>query len=83
MVYVCGYCCERATAAVREYNRRFPNRRIPDRQELSNIFNTLCQRGTRLSSGVLSQLKHLQDQQKLITFFSWWNVVLLAGLSHE
>jgi hypothetical protein len=41
------YVCEKATAAVREYHRRFPNGRIPDTKELSNIFITLFQRGTQ------------------------------------
>jgi len=77
------YVCERAPAAVREYNRRFPNRKIPDRKELSNIFVTLRRRGTRLSSDVSPELKHLQGEQKLISFFSWWSVVLLVSLSHE
>jgi len=69
MVYVYGFCCERATAAVQEYDRRIANRRIPDRQELFNVFITLRQRDTRLSSDVSSELKHLQDERKLISFF--------------
>jgi hypothetical protein len=66
MVYVCGFCCKRATAAVQEYNRRIANRRIPDRQELSNVFITLRQRSTHLISDVSSELRHLQDEQMLI-----------------
>jgi hypothetical protein len=62
------YVCATATAAVQEYNRRFPNLKIPDRKELSNIFITLRQRGTRLSSDVAPELKHLQDEQKLISY---------------
>jgi len=77
------YVCEGTTAAVQEYNRRFPNRRIPDRKELSNVFITLRQRGTRLSSDISFEPKHLPDEQKLIIFFSWWNVVRLVSLSHE
>ena len=83
MLYVYDFCFERATAAVQEYNRRIANCRIPERQELSNVSITLRQRGARHSSDVSSELKSLQEEQMLISFFIWWNIVLLVGLSHE
>ena len=80
---VCCFSCERGTATFQEYNRRIANRRIPDKQELCNVFITLRQRGTHLSPDVSFELEHLQNEQKLISFFIWWSVVLPVGLSHE
>ncbi|EZA50773.1 hypothetical protein X777_10823 [Ooceraea biroi] len=34
--FVYGFCDGNARAAVREYQRRFPNRRVPDRFKATN-----------------------------------------------
>jgi hypothetical protein len=41
MLYVNGFCGGNATAAVVEYRRLFPMRRIPARRVFSEVFNTL------------------------------------------
>ena len=41
MMYVYGFCGGSATAAVEEYYRRVPIRRIPDHREFYKVFNTL------------------------------------------
>ena len=41
MLYVYDICDGTATAAVKEYRRRFPMRRIPDSREFSKVFSTL------------------------------------------
>jgi len=46
MMYVYGFCDGSATAAVEEYRRRFPMRRIPDRRVFYKVFNTLRECGT-------------------------------------
>ena len=37
MLYVYGFCDGSATAAVEEYRRRFPTRRIPDRSVFQSV----------------------------------------------
>jgi hypothetical protein len=46
MLYVYGFYDGSATAAVAEYRRRFPVRRIPYRRVFSEVFNTLHQSST-------------------------------------
>lgn len=41
MIFVYGYCNGSTTASVREYQRRYPNRRLPDKQTFSRTFTTL------------------------------------------
>lgn len=43
MIYVYGFCDGNASKAKREYARRFPNRRMPDRRVFSLTFNRLRQ----------------------------------------
>lgn len=35
--FVYGFCNGNATAAAREYSRRYPNRRVPDRRTISQV----------------------------------------------
>lgn len=45
MVYVLGVCDGNANAAVNEYRRRFPNRRVPIPRTFRTTYQTLRQRG--------------------------------------
>ena len=57
MIYVYGFCDGSATAAVEEYCRRFPMRRIPDRRVFYKVFNTLRECGTLPSAHVSSYIQ--------------------------
>lgn len=46
MVFVYGFCDGNAVEAVREYARRFPNRRVPDRRVITMTFNRLRETGS-------------------------------------
>ncbi|KYQ58151.1 hypothetical protein ALC60_02883 [Trachymyrmex zeteki] len=46
MVFVYGFCNGNALKAVREYARRFPNRRVPNRRVFMLTFNRLRETGT-------------------------------------
>lgn len=46
MHFVYGLCNGSSLAAAREYRRRFPLRRIPDRQVFVNIHRNLCENGS-------------------------------------
>ena len=52
MMYVYGFCDGSATAAVEEYRRRFPMRRIPDRGVFYEVFNALRECGALPSAHV-------------------------------
>ncbi|KYQ53885.1 hypothetical protein ALC60_07178 [Trachymyrmex zeteki] len=62
MVFVYGFCDGNATEAVREYVRRFPNRRVPDRRVITMTFNRLREIGSfsihQDSLGVKIQVKN-------------------------
>ena len=55
MMYVYGFCDGSATAAVEEYRRRFPLRRILDRRVFYKVFNTLHECGKLPSVHVSSE----------------------------
>lgn len=44
--YVYGYCDGNAREAQREYQRRFPNRRLPDRRVFSRSHQRLSEYGS-------------------------------------
>lgn len=48
MIFVYGFCNGNALEAVREYARRFPNRRVPNRRVFSLTFNRLRETGSFL-----------------------------------
>ena len=54
MHFVYGFCDGNARAAVDEYQRRFPDRRIPSRGVFSRIRQTMCEIGYLLSVAVQS-----------------------------
>jgi hypothetical protein len=60
MLYVYGFCDGSATAAVEEYRRRFPMRRIPD----CRAFNTLRERRKLRSAHVLPEPARQQHMGK-------------------
>ena len=64
MMYVNGFCDGSATAAVEEYCRRFPMRRIPDRRVFYKVFNTLLECGTLPSARVSSERARKQNMEE-------------------
>jgi len=55
MHFVCGFCDGNARAAVDEYRRRFPDRRIPSRGVFSRIHQTLRDTGCLPSVALQSE----------------------------
>jgi hypothetical protein len=68
MLYVNGFCGVNDTAAVVEYRRLFPMRRIPARTVFSEVFNTLRERGTLPSVHVSSEpaRQHVEEQENIL-----------------
>ena len=64
MIYVYGFCDGSATAAVEEYCRRFPMRRIPDRRVFYKVFNTLRECGMLPSAHVSSERARKQNMEE-------------------
>lgn len=46
MVFIYGICDGNATAAAAEYQRRYPNNRMPNPKTFSGTLNTLRQSGS-------------------------------------
>ncbi|PSN50222.1 hypothetical protein C0J52_07809 [Blattella germanica] len=46
MVYILDFCDGNEKAAVAEYHRRYPNRRIPSSKTFSGTYRTLLESGT-------------------------------------
>ena len=46
MIYVYGFCDGNSVRAVAEYQRRFPNRRIPTRKVFTRVYQTMRDTGT-------------------------------------
>jgi len=55
MHFVYGFCNDNARAAVEEYQRRFPDRRIPSRDVFTRIHQTMCDTGCLRSIAVQSE----------------------------
>ena len=70
MMYVYGFCDGSSTAAVEEYRRRFPMRRIPKRTVFFyKVFNTLREYGTLPSAHVSSERarkKNMEEQENIL-----------------
>ena len=64
MMYFYGFCDGGATAAVEEYRRRFPMRRILDRRVFYKVFNTLRECGTLPSAHVSSERARKQNMEE-------------------
>jgi len=46
MIYVCGFCDGNSVHAVAEYQRLFPNCRIPTQRVFTRVYQTLRDTGT-------------------------------------
>jgi len=46
MIYVYGFCDGNSVYAIAEYQRRFPNGRIPTRRVFTRVYQTLQDTGT-------------------------------------
>lgn len=68
MVYVYGFCNGNATASVAEYQRRFPQRRVPNHKVFSRIFINLRETGCFPSARISSDrgLQHEDDAEKIL-----------------
>jgi len=55
MHFVYGFCDGNARAAVQEYQRRFPDRRIPSRSVFTRIHQTSCDTGSLPSVSLQSE----------------------------
>ena len=69
MMYVYGFCDGSATAAVEEYRRRFPMRRIPDLRVFYKVFNTLRERDTLPSAHVSfksARKQNMEEQENIL-----------------
>jgi len=64
MTYGCGFCDGSATAAVEEYRRQFPMRRIPDRRVFYKVSNTLRECGTLPNARVSSKWARKQNMKE-------------------
>jgi len=64
MMCVYVFCDGSATAAVEEYCRRVPMRRIADRRVFYKVYNTLREGGTLLSAHVSSERARKQNMEK-------------------
>ena len=64
MMYVYGFCDGSVTAAVKEYHRRFPMRRILDRRVFYKVFNTLRECSTLPSAHVSSEWARKQNTEE-------------------
>jgi len=53
--FVYGFCNGNAHAAVEEYQRHFPDRRIPSRGVFTRIHQTMCETGCLPSVAVQSE----------------------------
>ena len=63
MICVYDFCDGSATAAVEEYRRRFPVRRIPDRRVFYKVFNTLRECGKLPSARVSFERTRKQNME--------------------
>jgi len=64
MMYVYGFCNGSVSAAVEEYRRRFPMRRIPNRGVFYKVFNTLHECGMLPSAQVSSERVRKQNMEE-------------------
>ena len=56
MIYVYGFCDGNSVHAVAEYQRRFPNCRIPTRRVFTRVYQTLRDTGTLPGDRIASEL---------------------------
>jgi len=81
MLYVYSFCVGSATAAVEEYRRRFPMRRIPYRRVFSKVFNTLLAFFPVLMFHLNERVNNMWRNRK--AFLKWYSVVLLLARDEQ
>jgi len=64
MHFVYGFCDGNARAAVDEYKRRFPDRRIPSMDVFSRIQQAMRETGCLPSVAEQSERKNIRDGQR-------------------
>ena len=75
MHFVYGFCDGNARAAVEEYQRRFPDRRIPSRSVFTRIHQTLHDNGSLPSVSLQS------DREVVRTFNTRGNILQMVQRS--
>ena len=68
-LYVDGFCDGNANAAVEEYRRRVPMRKIPDRRVFSKMLNTVRECGNLPSAHVSSERarqQHVEEEEHVL-----------------
>jgi hypothetical protein len=80
MPCVYGFCDGSVTAAVEEYHRRFPMRRIPYRKMFSRC-SIYCVNVVRLPVFMFHLKEHVNVWMKRKTFLKWYSLALL--LAHQ
>jgi len=81
MHFVYGFCDRNARAAVEEYQRRFPDRRIPSRSVFTRIHQSLRDTRSLPSVSVQSErevVRTINTQER--TFFRWFREILVCPL---
>jgi len=72
MHFVYGFCDGNARAAVQEYQRRFPDGRIPSRSVFTRIHQTLRDTGSLPSVSLQSERRWYERLTHERTFFRWF-----------
>ena len=72
MHFVYGFCDGNARAAVEEYQRRFPDRRIPSRSVFTRIHQTFRDTGSLPSVSVQSEREVVRRLTHERTFSRWF-----------
>jgi len=80
MSFVYGFCDGNAHAAVEEYQRRFPDRRISSRSVFTRIHQTLRDTGCLPSVGVQPEREVVRRLTHERTFFRWFREVRVCPL---
>jgi len=80
MLYVYSFCDISATAAVEEYRRRFPVRRIPVRRVFYKVFNTLL---AFFSVLTFHLNEHVNMWRNRKAFLKWYSVALLLARDEQ
>ena len=80
MNFVYGFCNGNARAAVEEYQRLFPDRRIPSRGVFKRIHQTMRETGCLPSVAVQSERRWYERVTHERTFFRWFREVHVCPL---
>ena len=72
MHFLYGICDGNARGAVEEYQRRFPDRRVPSRSVFTRIHQTLLDTGSLPSVPLQSEREVVRTSTHERTFFRWF-----------